>query len=738
MNNKFFFFLIFIASSLSELTDTIHRKVATNIACSLKNLGQFAGLFLLIKRIFTFSTERVFRICFQSVLTSTLLLGFFLNGHTQTTADTTIVNADQNFLEIVEVVYEVNGTFYTQDGSGDATDVDDFELGQPEDQDPVTIYKVKYTTNGGTTLFDIFPSRNDVNITALNDSIADGTTPPATNEAGVVTSSTTTDFTQSTYQDELEDIITIPDIRSYWTVNGNADLGGTGFVDFLEFEIFARGTTNPVSFDVTDGFVLVTERDGNSALRINALDSNLDIISGSHTIEINNQSGDLYQWDTTIQNDVDPNGTQPQWLLLFDPTLFNTGGEAFFGLDIDFDFQTSYADGSILGFRNPNTQITVGDCWRTLSSTPIDGATYDDLLGNIWTQGVPGSDYPSAAESNVLLWDTNVSGNTTAGWTTTGLDLNDEIPAGTGFLLSVFADDDFDGLDPSDDFPKTLSVTGQETSGSVSPTTMNSNPGGWTLLGNPYGAPIDWNDVTANSGTSNITNVAYVYDRNKSPRQDGSGEVDEDLSNTYQGGWVATNGTGAGDLLNGLIAPFQGFFVQNDGTTNTNGEALGQVEMQLDDRSPFDFPVGTGDEWKFYGKSTPEHIDHIRLAVEGEQVYDSAWISLADFGSKSRIKGDAYELMPFSENYTMLSTRKGDELFDIGQFKYDESLSIPLNMETTVSGSYTLRVSRFDTGGASDLVFTDTQKNVTLPLNEDFEYEFEVRQAAKANPDPLR
>nr|WP_255727778.1 T9SS type A sorting domain-containing protein [Rhodohalobacter sulfatireducens] len=85
----------------------------------------------------------------------------------------------------------------------------------------------------------------------------------------------------------------------------------------------------------------------------------------------------------------------------------------------------------------------------------------------------------------------------------------------------------------------------------------------------------------------------------------------------------------------------------------------------------------------------------------------------------------------------MLSTRKSDELFDIGHFPNDEQTIIPLNLETTLPGTYKLKITESNLIG-SELVFTDTQENVTLPLNEEFEYEFEVRQAAKVNPDPLR
>lgn len=387
--------------------------------------------------------------------------------------------------------------------------------------------------------------------------------------------------------------------------------------------------------------------------------------------------------------------------------------------------ESSYGDGSVLAFRDPQTRITVGECWRTLSSTPITGATYSELLDNIWTQGIPGSDSPPpetpSSDSNVLLWNTDTTDNSVSGWTTTGLDFTDptknEIVPGTGFLVSVFADDDFDGT--ADDFPKVLTVQGKENNSTVTPP-MNGNANGWTLLGNPYGAPLSWSEVIANN-TSNTTEVAYVYDRNS-----GNGPT-----NRNSGSWLSHNGT-TGDIENGLIAPFQGYFVQNDNSTSA------QIEMQLDDRTSLEFASDGPNEWKFYGKSNEEQVQSIRLEVEGEGLLNSTWISFPNDGSFDRIKGDAYELTPFSEHYALLSTRKGDELFDIGQFPFNEEITIPLNLQTTKSGKYTIKSTRFDSGVASDLIFIDTQENVTLPLNEDFEYEFEVRQAAKANPDPLR
>jgi len=178
-------------------------------------------------------------------------------------------------------------------------------------------------------------------------------------------------------------------------------------------------------------------------------------------------------------------------------------------------------------------------------SSPVDGATYADLLAPIWTQGFPGADY-SSGTSNVLIWP-DVSGFSDGSWVSPN-NLNDVISPGTGFIVSVFGDDDFDGTD--DGFPKTLSLAGVEHTGTIEPD-LNSDDSGWTLVGNPFGDPIDFDDLTK----SDLTNVAYIYDRNAGG-----------TTNSNAGGWRSTNGT-FGGITDGIIAPFQGFFVENDGSS---------------------------------------------------------------------------------------------------------------------------------------------------------------------------
>ena len=128
--------------------------------------------------------------------------------------------------------------------------------------------------------------------------------------------------------------------------------------------------------------------------------------------------------------------------------------------------------------------------------------------------------------------------------------------------------------------------------------------------------------------------------------------------------------------------------------------------------------------------AAPESVYSTQEIPQPENIFSNQ-------GSMQPTNRDAYELEPFTENFSMLSIRKGDELFDIGHFPNNAETRIPVNLETTLPGNYTIKVTNSELIN-SDLVFTDTKENVSLLLNEDFEYQYEVRRTAKANLNPLR
>ena len=72
---------------------------------------------------------------------------------------------------------------------------------------------------------------------------------------------------------------------------------------------------------------------------------------------------------------------------------------------------------------------------------------------------------------------------------------------------------------------------------------------------------------------------------------------------------------------------------------------------------------------------------------------------------------------------------------DIGHFpmpKLDDEMEISVSFETTQGGSYLLRATDFELSFANDLYLVDTQENISIRIDENFEYRFDVNHAAKS------
>ena len=127
-----------------------------------------------------------------------------------------------------------------------------------------------------------------------------------------------------------------------------------------------------------------------------------------------------------------------------------------------------------------------------------------DLLSDLWTQGMTGSDAPEASGDNVWAFGPLVpeaSGN----WSAVS-DLGNTMTPGAGILVYAFADNNNDG---TDDLPVTLSVSGTESSGDVRyPASSGTIEDIYGFAGNPYYQTIDWDDVAK----TNVSATVYVYD----------------------------------------------------------------------------------------------------------------------------------------------------------------------------------------------------------------------------------
>ncbi|NNF57348.1 MAG: T9SS type A sorting domain-containing protein [Rhodothermaceae bacterium] len=201
----------------------------------------------------------------------------------------------------------------------------------------------------------------------------------------------------------------------------------------------------------------------------------------------------------------------------------------------------TYLDDLLVEGGDATVLLTGMEGWRMLAA-PSPGATLDDLLGPLWTQGFPGADSPTGT-TNVLGYDETTNGDFGLGYQTPA-NQTDPAGAGRGYYAYAYADDDNDGS--PEPFPKTLTVAGGPAATpfnfpvSYTESTPVALPDddGWNLLGNPFALAFDW-DLTTREA---LTNALYVYDS-------GTGQ------------YLTWNGT-VGSLTDGVVAPFQGFWAQ--------------------------------------------------------------------------------------------------------------------------------------------------------------------------------
>ncbi len=336
-----------------------------------------------------------------------------------------------------------------------------------------------------------------------------------------------------------------------------------------------------------------------------------------------------------------------------------------------------------------------------LLSVPA-ATTFGEFLDPVWTQGLDSEESggnTTGGDPNVFVWDHAGSGGDASGWQAL-TDLTGNIAPGTGLLVYVFKDDE-PGVDGS--FPKTLSVAGEEFPAGTS-VDVNENAGGWLLLGNPFAVPVDFTELEK----TNLSDVVYVWDPN-----DGSGTVNPGEEDPGAGSWQSfSEGAGTGDLSGGIIAAFQGFFVQND----AGGDA--GVTFNVAARTQ----GGT-----FMGKQATRQV--VRLELSGQGLRNSAWMSFRDNGAFEKTYGDAWQLMPLSTDYAMLAVNKAGELFDISVLpEPGADFELPLHVEATRGGTFSLSVTDWEISFDQTLYLVDRWNDFAVALGEGMAYEFELDQ----------
>jgi gliding motility-associated-like protein/uncharacterized repeat protein (TIGR01451 family) len=139
---------------------------------------------------------------------------------------------------------------------------------------------------------------------------------------------------------DLANVVSIPNLRTYWSIDGDDVIlpGGEPF--------FKLVYPNQIPLS---GFLLLTERFGNSDYDIVALDINGNIIGNSRKIQVRG-----FQWNTGISNNYD--NDQEQFLVLISPSLFQIPNGPLLPPVYGFQLNDlSDSDGKIIFFVNELT-----------------------------------------------------------------------------------------------------------------------------------------------------------------------------------------------------------------------------------------------------------------------------------------------------------------------------------------------------------------------------------------------
>ena len=356
-------------------------------------------------------------------------------------------------------------------------------------------------------------------------------------------------------------------------------------------------------------------------------------------------------------------------------------------------------------------EITGTTGWRLLAS-PV-ASTYGDLFNNIFTQGYTGSDSATGSPS-ILYYDESYTGTDNQRWRKPTNSTN-ATTAGRGLFVYVFGSIGGDAA-YSDPLPITLDVSGDEEEGTagifdfgVTYTALADT--GWNLVGNPFAAAIDWDD--AGWTKTNMDNVIYIWDH---------------TANSGAGAYLTWNGS-SGSLGDGLIPPFQGFWVK----ANAAGPSLKVPKSSKTTGGVF-----------YKQNSDPDPL--IMFLLESDTLSASTHIQFNETGSIHKDIRDAYYLVPPTDTYLDLYTKSYDNSYLAIQshpYRFGRPLEIPIYVDGHVdsnplSGIYRISWPRFEGMHPEwTLTLEDLETGESIDLIENDYYEFDYASLSKRPLDSI-
>ncbi|NGP86833.1 lamin tail domain-containing protein [Fodinibius halophilus] len=562
----------------------------------------------------------------------------------------------------------------TQDVSITLSDDSDFEGSEK------AVFELSNNTGGAIIkpgVLTLTIEDNDAAKVVINEFLAD----PPSGSAGDANG----DGTRDTYDDEFVEIVNseTKDIDiSGWQLSD--DGGSSKTYTFPEGTVLSAGRAIVVfgggSPSGQFGSALVHAA---SSLSLSNSSGQVTLLDASGTIVDNFSYGSEAGEDESLTRDPDVSGA----LGSKHAGVSGSGGAPFSpGTEVD---GSSFGTGHAIAIRG-------SEGWRMISS-PVQGASFDTMIGDFWVQGLSGSDDPSGSET-VFSWTESSGGAFSA-----PSGMSSTLEAGKGYIIYVFEDDEFSTSGIQGGFPKIIKSTNTENSGTVNvPVSSNDANGvngideneGWNLLGNPFDADISVDALFTALETAGTVNAnIYVWDN------DNSGGADYvELSK------------GDGELL----APYQAFWVRYTQSGIDTDVAF--------DRDDLIANTGTA----FY-KETAEPSFRFALKLHAGQKHDAYQLEFNENGAIDLDRFDGYHLFSLDpSSINIFSTLNNNRLQkNVLPANLDVTVEIPLQFQV---GSINELVFKWgDLQGAPkdwEFVLVDKTTNREINLRTSNKYEF--------------
>ncbi|MCW9706828.1 T9SS type A sorting domain-containing protein [Fodinibius salsisoli] len=344
--------------------------------------------------------------------------------------------------------------------------------------------------------------------------------------------------------------------------------------------------------------------------------------------------------------------------------------------------------------------------WQGISASSVE-VSFEDWLGDFWTQGMTGSDDPEA-EATILSWNEQ-----DGGYLFSPADMREPTAPGKGYFVYFIEDDNPRESGVQQGFPKiiTMAVENKKEVIEVAVTATDADRDGiidghegFNLLGNPFGKNLSVEAIKRELRQVNANINAHLY-RWNAESGNGNGAIeplqDQDVVAPFEAFWVRY----LDPEVNGLVRLNANSMNSEDepGSYDGQGRPGGSFELKLSDESWFDTYTLQVNNKGTVGEDPLDAYKLFSLNTESINLFSNIGNQRLAINVLPRDLGERIEVplsfsAPNRDELTFSWERPEDIPANWEITLVDRRMNREINIQTTTSYSFTMNPVESNTG----------------------------------------